>query len=149
MKKILLGAISLLCFSFALIVFQLSCKKSANATPPTNSTSSSSQLGKIVYEKQFYGSGGIGFDRGEIWTANYDGSSQQKISITLPTNVVIALVEPKVSPDGKTIFFNAFLTNGTQDESNGWDLYACDIDGSNVRKIVSANGNSVTIGQAF
>lgn len=146
MKKVLLSTIVLTAFSFSIILFQISCKKEANAVAQTNVAT---QQSKIIYLKEFYGSGNTHFDHGEIWSANYDGTSQQKISITLPTNVVIALVAPKVSPDGKTLFFNAFLTDGTDDVSTGWSLYACDIDGGNVHQVVAGSGNSVTIAAAY
>lgn len=147
MKKLFLGSVALLCFSLAILLFQVSCKKEAKADSPTTNTTT--QKNKIVYVKQFYGTGGRLYDYGEIWTANYDGTAQTKLNITLPTNVVIAQVEPKISPDGQTIFFNAFLTDGTKDISNGWSLYSCSTDGSNVKQVVQSSGNTVAIAAAY
>jgi len=146
MKKILLSTLVLTAFSFSIILFQFSCKKQVYADTQTTSTQ---QQNKIIYLKDIYGSGKILFDQAEIWTANYDGTGQAKINITLPTNYVIAIENPQLSPDRKTMFFDAFQTNGTEDITS-WSIYACNIDGSNVHQVVAADGNNATtIAQAY
>ncbi|HTD40054.1 MAG TPA: hypothetical protein VK671_05500 [Mucilaginibacter sp.] len=148
MKKIFLSSIALLAFSLSIILFQISCKKSAVAA--SNATTTSTDQNKLLYLKEFYGNSSTQlFDYAEIWTANADGSSPLKLNITLPTNVVIALTDPKVSRDGKTIFFNAFLTDGTHQISNNWSIYACNIDGSNVRQILSDASKALVQGDTY
>jgi len=146
MKKILLSTIVLIAFAFSIILFDLSCKKTSQAQ--NLATTTPAQQGKIIYLKNFYGSGTQDYDYGQIWTANYDGTGAQQISITLPANMVIALVAPKVSPNGKTLFFNAFLTSNNADSGN-WNIYACNIDGSNVHQVATDASKSVTIAAAY
>jgi hypothetical protein len=50
MKKILLGTIALTAFSCSIILFQISCKKSADAATPTTSIGITQQ-NKIIYTK--------------------------------------------------------------------------------------------------
>lgn len=145
MKKIVLSTIALTAFALSILLFDISCKKTAMAVTDNVATQ---QQGKIIYQKQFYGSGNQGYDYGEIWTANYDGTGQQKLNITLPANMVIALVEPKISPDGKTIFFDAFSISNNQEVGN-WNVYACNVDGSNVHEVIADASKSVTISAAY
>src|SRR5689334_16056327 len=107
MKKIFLSSVALLTFSLSIILFQMSCKKSADAASPTVATAPLQQ-NKIVFTKNIplVAPGTQGLYYGEIWVANYDGSNQQKINITLPSGLFISY-QPfvKLSPDQKTIFF--------------------------------------------
>jgi hypothetical protein len=177
MKKLLLSTIVLLAFSISIIVFQLSCKKSADAQTSTYtllpatisrlggvipdgttisvdasgkistiSNGSVTQQNKILFQKDLYsGAGNTNkFDSGEIWSANYDGTNQQKVNVALPTGFVITLGSNiKLSPDGKTIFFDAFFP-GTNypTTSTPWSIYACNIDGSNVRLIIQGTSTA-------
>jgi hypothetical protein len=136
MKKILLSTIVLLAFSFSCILFQISCKKNADAASPTNT--SVTQQGKILYKKLVTVNS---IRQAEIWTANYDGSSQTKINITLPAGLYIAIDgDIKLSPDQKTIFLvvedNTTYPKGT---------YSCNIDGSNVKEIFNDYNESVQV----
>jgi hypothetical protein len=144
MKKILLSTIILTSFALSLILVQISCKKEVIAQVTSNTT----QQNKILFLKQFYAGSGINYDYAEIWTAGYDGSAPKKINITLPTNMVIAMVEPKISPDGKTMFFDAVQTNGTT-QTGGWSIYACNIDGSNVHQVIPVTDKSYVISAAY
>jgi len=148
MKKLYQGTIALLCFSLSITIFQLSCKKSANAGPVVNSTSTTQQ-NKIVYTKDFYGgpNGNGGYDSAEIWTANYDGTDPQKLNIQLPTGYVVVLNNAiRMSPDSKTIFFDAEPTNS----SGTWSIYACNIDGSNAHLVVAGStSNAVEAAAAY
>jgi Tol biopolymer transport system component len=145
MKKILLSTTILVAFALSILLFDISCKKTAEAL--SNNTTVQQQ-NKIIYQKDFYGSGSQLYDYGEIWTANSDGTNQQKLNIILPANMVISLVEPKISPDGKSIYFDAFLTDGKTEVGN-WDIYSCNIDGSNVYQVISDVSKSVTISTAY
>jgi len=133
MKKVLLSTIVLTAFSCSLILFQLSCKKVAVAASDQTSTP---QVGKIVYSKLISPTNSNAYF--EIWTANYDGTNQQKISITLPTGVSIS-GDAKLSPDHKILFFGAYtFKSGIITKSA---LYACNIDGTNPHEIVSGTQN--------
>lgn len=127
-------------FSFAIIVFQVSCKKTSEAAPATSSNTTSQQ-NKIIFQKEFYGgvSNNPSYDYGEIWTANYDGSNPQKLNISLPSGMVIVLSPngTKLSPDRKTVFFNAYTPG-----QRNWSIFSCNIDGSNVHLILGSDANS-------
>jgi len=171
MKKLLLSSLMLFLFSISLLTFQLSCKKDAMAqntnyilTPATTSSlggiivgsglsitsagllsvnqTTTSQLGVLVYYKM------VGANI-ELWTAKYDGTSQLKLNITLPQNTRYSDdLPPKLSPDGKKIFFSLMSTITMQ---NGTDLYSANIDGSGVTKIIDkgGNGNYIILGGAY
>jgi hypothetical protein len=161
MKSILQASFALLFFSLAIAIFQMSCKKDAIAQTPTqtvytlppattstlggvivgnglsvtsNGTLSltatgSGQQNKLVYRKA------IGVDTPnefyEIWTSNFDGSSQQKVNINLPVGTRIGGVG--ISPDGKKLFLDVFpVTTGSTAS-----IYSCNIDGSGLIKILT------------
>ena len=86
MKKIILSTIVLASFSVSIILFQISCKKSADAATLTSSTGIQQQ-NKIIFVKNIplVAPGTSGLYQGQIWSANYDGTNQQQINITLPT----------------------------------------------------------------
>ncbi|SEO88295.1 hypothetical protein SAMN05192574_11537 [Mucilaginibacter gossypiicola] len=133
MKKVLLSTIILTAFSCSLILFQLSCKKVAVAASDQTTTT---QVGKLIYSKLIAPATGNSYF--ELWSANYDGTNQQKISITLPAGVSIS-GDAKLSPDHKTLFFGAYtFKSGVITKSA---LYACNIDGSNPHEIVSGTQN--------
>jgi len=137
MKKILLSTVILAAFSLSVILFEISCKKSATAQ--SNSTSTTpAQQNKIIYllyqgdvpntTQALYG----------IFEANYDGSSPQQINITMPTGVTLDDNFLSLSPDHKTIFFSGSVT-----ASNELDIYSCNFDGSNVKKVAANGENAV------
>ena len=178
MKKLFLGSIALTVFSIAILIFQISCQKtvdaqqsgsnyvlpaatttnlggvivgqgltvSANGTLSVSTTSSTTglqQLNKIVYRKR--NSDGT---LDEIWTANYDGTNQTKINITLPTGIVFGeSMRPFLSPDGKKVFFTGAVSPRISSE----DVYSANIDGTNVTKIIDKGGdqNNINIGGAY
>lgn len=171
MKKLLLGSLVLALFSFLTILLQISCQKDVNAQtnnytllPATSSTlggviigpglnitnngvlsvngSSGIQLlSKIVYQK-YYTSGVT-----EIWLANYDGSNQQKINITLPSGFEINEDgSAKLSPDGLTVFFDAITTT----QPYYTNIYSCKIDGTNISLVIAhGTAESAAIGGAY
>src|SRR5580692_2594824 len=105
MKKILLSTIALTLFAISLLLFDISCKKTAKAQSPTYvlPVATTSKLGGVIPDGTTIsvdGSGKISAVGGgsptqagkiiyldfasgstEIWTANYDGSGAQKINI--------------------------------------------------------------------
>lgn len=173
MRKILLSSFVLILFSLALIVFQLSCQKESNAQtnnytlPPATSSSlggviignglsvsptgvisvnrTSSQLGKIVYTKTIW-NGGSSYTN-EIWTVNYDGTQATRANIVLPSGLYIASssgssgnTRASLSPDGTLIFFNVSDASGLTQ-----GIYACNVDGTSVRQVVTVTGSNNAI----
>lgn len=127
MKKLLLGSIALTTFSIAIIIFQLSCKKTADAQ---TSTTGLTQLNLILFTKHITSSSTT---TTELWTANLDGSNQKKIPITLPAGQ--ELQEARLTPDGKKVIFDASYVSGSI-ANKGAYVYSCNIDGTNLTKIV-------------
>ncbi|WP_158994305.1 hypothetical protein [Mucilaginibacter sp. L196] len=124
MKKLLLSSVILLTFAVSLLIFNLSCKKEAKA----QSSQPLAQQGKIFFIKSVS-------NENQLWTASYDGSNQQEINLALPTGTSVDGIS-SISPDKKTVF--VAVANGSSD-----DIYTCNIDGSNLRKIISDTGSNV------
>jgi hypothetical protein len=122
-KKLLLGSASLTLFSIAILIFQISCKKEAQAQ--TNTTPGLTQLNTILFEKTTTAAS----PTTELWTANIDGSNVKKIPIVLPAGLSIYNAS-RLSPDGKKVIFEARDATGM-----GSSLYSCAIDGSNLTKL--------------
>ena len=120
MKKLLLGSVVLCLFAISITLVQISCSKSEAA--PTGQ----SQVGKIVYETG-----------GQIWTANYDGTNANPISITLPTDISFnfgtVASSLTTSPDGQTVFFTC--ANSTYPFVTT-ELYSCSINGGNATLVI-------------
>ena len=100
-----------------------------NGTLSVNATSGLQQLNILLYVKRT-GSPMVY----EIWTVNYDGTNQKKINISLPSGQFIYEEgrTPKLSPDGKTIFFNA--SDNTSDY-----VYSCNVDGTNIKQLIHSS----------
>jgi len=122
MKKLLLSSIVLLLFSFSILLFQVSCQKEANAN--TNNTTTTQN--KILFVKSQTG------QPREIWTANIDGTNQQKVNITIPSGKTIDDETVEITADGSKIVL-VLWNNATP--STG-DIYTCNIDGSDLTKII-------------
>ena len=138
MKKLLLGSLALTMFSATIILFELSCKKTANAQSSTTSQitildkslitgsvrtqtgSTKDSLGRVTpiysYTTVFY-------------TVQNDGSNLTQINFTLPSGLY-ALPSARLTPDGKKMIFQVSDANGNT------SLYSCLIDGSNVKKVL-------------
>lgn len=139
MKKLSFASVILTCFSLSIILVQFSCSKNTDAQAPNNP--GLTQLNKLVY----FAENNTGFG-GDIWIANYDGSNQTKVNITIPSGYVITSYA-RLSPDGKTLFFVG--ENKSTEEDN---IYSCNIDGSNVKEIVDGSTfpqEGVTLGGAY
>jgi hypothetical protein len=124
MKKLLLSSVIFLTFAMSLLIFEISCKKEAKAqtSPPTI------QQGKIFFIKSVS-------NEEQVWTANYDGSNQQEINLALPAGSSVDGIS-SISPDRKTIFVPVW--NGSGD-----DIYTCNVDGTNLKKIISDTGSNI------
>jgi hypothetical protein len=140
MKKYFLASISLTTFSLSIILFQFSCQKTVDAQAPN---SAPSQQNKIIYEKY---DNELGDSEG-IWISNYDGTAQAKINISIPGQPDARFMSPKISPDGKTIFFRVA---GEVSGRNSYWIYSANIDGTNVKQIFNASGRyDYEIGDAY
>lgn len=123
MKKLLLGSIALMLFSASAILFQISCKKEANARPDTPQ-----KAGKILFTK----SSSMGREQ-EVWLANYDGTGQSRVNFELPEEISTPVdLKAMFSPDEKTVFI-AFYNYGNA------GIYSCNIDGSNMKRVINGS----------
>ena len=120
-----MGSVVLTMFSISMLIFQLSCKKEANAQTTTTGLT---QLNLVVYTKLNKTSTPL---LSEIWTSNLDGTSQKKVALSLPTGMQVG-DEARLTPDGKTIVFTVQVGS----PSTNTFIYTCSIDGSNLKKIV-------------
>ncbi len=137
MKKIFMGAIVLIFFAFSATVLQTSCSKSDAQSRPA-SPAELSQLNKMIFLKSE-----TGVVDPELWIVNYDGTGMTQINVSLPVDTHIAndltAAAVRLSPDGQTIFFSGYnLTTAPLNQ-----LYACDINGSNVRVVVPSTPNKI------
>ena len=145
-----MSSIALLCFSISISLIQLSCSKSEVQASPNNpntpnSIDSLAQLNKIVYSKEI-ATGGC-----ELWTANYDGTSQTQIPITLPANFLIESNDNanavRLSPDGQRVFFVGFYT--TDPPGTRSSIYSCDITGTNLTLVIQGSNQLIRLGGAY
>ncbi len=99
----------------------------SNGTLSVNTTSGGGlkQLGKILYER--FNDNTIPITV-EYWTANYDGTNQTKVPITLPSGLTLD-EHANLSPDGQTIFF------GVSDATKNY-IYKSKLNGSGLTKII-------------
>lgn len=138
-----MGAIALSSFAIAICLIEISCSKTkAQQNRPLSPTS---QLNKIIFIKR----NPTTSNQPQIWITNYDGSGLTQIPVALPSGVYVSYdlntVSVKLSPDGQTVLFSAYDQN-----SNKNGIYLCNIDGSNVTKIVEGLPNeSVMLGGAY
>jgi Tol biopolymer transport system component len=125
MKKLLLNSIILFLFSTSVLMFQVSCNKDAIAE--TNNTTD-----KIIFVKTINNNS----DKraSEVWTANIDGTNQQKVNIIIPKEFEIN-GNINISKDGTKIILVLY-----EQRTQSMDIYTCNIDGSNLKKVV---GDSV------
>ncbi|RQO78871.1 hypothetical protein DBR40_03865 [Pedobacter sp. KBW01] len=114
---------------------------SQNGTLSANA--GTTQLNKLIYSRITYDAGGT-YKGAEIWTANYDGSAQTKINVSLPSGIVFAEnPSPKLSPNGTKIFFTAGPSSSYNPTMASVEsLYSCNIDGSSVVKIIEGTTTS-------
>ncbi|MCB0509036.1 MAG: hypothetical protein KDD21_12135 [Bacteroidetes bacterium] len=130
MKKLLLSSIILLLFSSSILIFQVSCQKEAKAD-----TNNITQQNKIIYIKAILAS-----NENEIWTANIDGTNQQRVAINFPANYELEDDGGSITltPDNQKIIFAMSVNNVRQ-------VYSCNIDGSNLTKIIEDGAGHYSI----
>ena len=170
MKKLLLGSIVLTTFSLAIIIFQMSCQKTADAQSGSNYVlppATTSTLGGIIVGNGLsITSGGmlsvnattgttptmIFFSRtnasnDEIWKANIDGTNQQKLNISMPSGYVISINTQNTSSgnggnSGALKAINQKLIFLGYKLGVGNALFSCDFNGGNVVKLIDNCGTS-------
>lgn len=110
MKKLLLSSITLLLFACSILIFQVSCQKETIAQTNTGSTPKN----KIIFVKI---QRGVSELPNEIWTANIDGTEQQKINISIPTGKTIDPDNVEITNDGSKIILELWdnIANSTSD----------------------------------
>lgn len=132
MKKLLLSSIVLFLFSASIVLFQISCKKVAQATE--SPSTQAQQVGKILFK---------GINSKEIYLANYDGSNKQRVSFSFPSPMHTddSIDGASMSPDGKIIFVE--LYSGSLNKVR---LYSCSIDGNNLKLVLNHSDFSQSSG---
>ena len=113
-----------------------------DANGKISTTTGLQQQNLLLFVKRIAGASSFTY---EIWTAGYDGTNQKKINIALSAGLSIDEEgrSPRLSPDGKTVFFD--VSNATNSS-----IYSCGIDGTNVKKIIDGGTTSnMSIGGAY
>jgi len=145
MKKILLSSAVLTLFSLSIILYQVSCVRTADAQQSSQTTT---VLDKTLIQKVVQTQIGTTIDSSgnqipiyrsacEFYTINNDGSNLSKINITLPAGTYAAagLSSGYLSPDGKKLIFVA--SNASSQSS----IYALTLSNGNLVKLID-NGSS-------
>lgn len=164
MKKLFLGSAALALFAIAITLFQISCKKDAIAQtitytlqPATTSTlggvivgpgltvdnsgvlsSSGHHNDVILYQKRVptgYGT--------EWWTCSKDGSNQRKVNF--PPTITVTQLGVSLLSDKNSVVFSGAVTAIPLGIS---DIYTMNIDGTNLKKIVTNGTNDFHSPQA-
>jgi hypothetical protein len=158
MKKLFLGSAALLLFSIAITLFQIACKKDLIAQSATYtlkpatasdlggiivgqglsidnsgvlSTTDNPHNGIILYQKSVATAFGI-----EWWVCQTDGSNQRKVNF--PSTLAITQLGVSLLPDKNSVVFSAAAATTPLGIS---DIYTMNLDGTNLKKIVT-NGNN-------
>jgi hypothetical protein len=140
MKKLLQAATILVFISTSLFLIPSSCTKSQAQTE----TNTAQQLNKFVWIR--LASSGVP----QIWISDYSGNNATQVPISMPPGAALSTdfgtMDVKLSPDGQTVFFMGVLP-----ATDTRQIYACNIDGSNVRVVVPNAGNTgyIKIGGAY
>ncbi len=132
MKNVFKTTLYIISFALAGVLFQISCSNS-------DETTLAEPEDKFVFVKKDFITGGIQ----SIWIANYDGTSQTQIPISLPTGYSLYSVyssgehsTAKLMRDGNLVVFTV-EKNATHETY----IYSCNIDGSNLQQIAAFDAN--------
>lgn len=128
MKKVLLSTIILTAFSLSIILFQISCKKEAQAE-----VSGAAPLNTILFSKFNEAVDPASGNSYEAWLANLDGTNQRKIPIVLPSEAGHFFGNCKLTAGG-----NALIFSTQNDVAKKTFLYSCSTDGSGMKKIAES-----------
>jgi hypothetical protein len=107
-----------------------------DATGKISTASNGNQQLNIILYAIGYGGGPnyVNSSASEYWTMNYDGTNPKKVPLTFASGFYYSM-NPRLSPDGKTIFFSA------SDNNYKSYLYSCSIDGTNLKTLLTQNKN--------
>lgn len=163
MKKIFLGSVALATFSISVILFQISCQKSAEAQSGGGSSSyvlppaTTTKLGGVMPDGTTItvdANGRISAvtnsqpinlllysvtdfnnnDAVEIWTSKLDGTNKTKIPITIPTGFYLNN-DAKLTPDGQNVTFSMYSSASPRISH----IYTCKLNGTGLTKIVDGS----------
>ena len=115
MKKLFLSSMILLLFSFSIIIFQMSCKKSVSAQ---SSNSAVTEVAFIKETNQTF----------QLWVCTSTGANLTQVPI--PPTYNVGSVENIVT--NGVILFEAEI--GTSQVPN---LFSCNVDGSNIIQLTT------------
>jgi len=134
MKKILMGSLSLMIFSCAILVFQISCRKDAIAQTTTGTN-------KILFFKNQTTNVTGPF---ETWIMDEDGSNQTQFFVTIPGRKINRM---RLSQDEKKLIIDAIDLASLNTNYPALEIFTANIDGSNVQQITNYNatGNNATL----
>lgn len=162
MNKIFKSALILTFFSLSLLLFQISCKKTADAqqssyvlpiaTPTTLggvkpdgttilvdpsgkisvASPNNSQQSEVILYKKYIP--GPSVSTVEFWVCDKNGSNKKQI--VFPSNLISEDFDMSLLADQNSVVFPAKEANGTS------NLYTMNIDGSNLKKIVGDGVNN-------
>lgn len=136
MKKLLLSTVVLFLFSASILIFQLSCKKSANATK----IGTQSQPSGLILLKRYKPNNNY---VSSLYTSNLDGSNLKEIPLEAPLDgLSMNIREAKFTADGKNIVFEIFI-NEKVGTTNLYPtkVYTCAINGSNLKELSNLAGH--------
>lgn len=163
MKKVIVGSFALILFSSAVLLFQISCRKSADAQvgngnnnytlpPATKTTLGGVMVGDgltvsntgLLSVTPATGGGATVINKVLFWKYNAtDGSGEiwmmnydgsGQTKINVTMPAGVVISDgARLSPDGKKLFFIGSDTNVSG--GNKDNIYSCDIDGSNLKKL--------------
>ena len=126
MKKILKTSIVLVFFSFALLLFQISCDNDAEANP--NITSGITPVNLIFFYKQ-------GASKAELWAANYDGSQPRLVFLPPQNFTFLTEFSISASTDGKKLFMT--LNEAISSSNEIQSIYSINLDGTGLTKVIA------------
>jgi len=119
MRKLFLGSVSLLTFSLAIIVFQISCSREAFAD-----NDDGTNKGKLVlYLRQDTQAPVNGYS---LWLMNSDGTNRRQVTIVFPGDEY-NIEGGRLVDGGKKIIFVAGKINESEQIKI---VYKCDLNGS-------------------
>jgi hypothetical protein len=143
MKKLLLGSILLTFFSFAIILFQISCRKEASARNMGEPLSTSILISKPFVVKFSEQSGVDSLNNPileersltalDFYILQDNETVLNKVTVNLPQDEY-AWSRAVLSKDGSKIFFDTYHIH------KGYSgIYSCSVDGGNAKKIADEN----------
>lgn len=163
-NRIIKSSIVLIVFSFSILVFNLSCEEPVQAQqqeyvlPPATATTlggikvgdglSVTSDGTLSVTEGQGGQPSEPFNRflyvfyndntaeTEFWTAEFDGSDNKKIPISLPAGLKISGQTGTITPDGQTLIF------AVRNNDNKKYIYSVSLDGSGLKQIIDGSATT-------